>query len=342
MVSNECQDRRLERLGYAGSLAAAGVDGDDHSEHRKHSSLAFARSRLVTREGRSDEPSHPERAFVDHMNVRSATRESALFTGGLVLGAANTVRHNRQGYVAPRPFPPEDIDRTIEHALEVVDLLTACGNLAWPGIRVLEIGPGSDLTTGAVMLSRGAAGYHAVDLFDNRWQAAPDLYDRLNQALGASVRPGDLQFTQTAFPGLADLSGTFDVIVSNACLEHVADVPSLFRRLRDFAAPGCQMVHHIDGQTHMRWFRDHDPLNILRYPDSVYHRILNFPGAPNRLRASDYQRLAQDAGWSGEIVVVRRAPDAYVARTRLARRFRRYDDLDVLTFMLIAASPEKE
>ena len=91
------------------------------------------------------------------MNVRSATRESALFTGGLVLGAANTVRHNRQGYVDPRPFPPEDIDRTIEHALEVVDLLTECGNLAWPGIRVLEIGPGSDLTTGAVMLSRGAA-----------------------------------------------------------------------------------------------------------------------------------------------------------------------------------------
>ena len=67
-------------------------------------------------------------------------------------------------------------------------------------MRVLEIGPGSDLTTGAVMLSRGAAAYQAVDLFDNRWQAAEGLYDRLNQTIGASVRPEDLGFTQTAFP----------------------------------------------------------------------------------------------------------------------------------------------
>jgi SAM-dependent methyltransferase len=271
------------------------------------------------------------------MNLRAAARESGLFAAGLVLGTANTVRHNRQGYVDPRPFSPDDIDRTIEHAVEIVDLLTERGELSWPGMRVLEIGPGSDLTTGAVMLSRGAAAYRAVDLFDNRWQAAEGLYDRLNQTIEASVRPEDLRFTQTAFPDLPDLSGTFDVIVSNACLEHVAAVPSLLRRLRDFAAPGCRMVHHIDAQTHMRWFRDHDPLNILRYPDSVYRRLLDFPGAPNRLRASDYQRVALQAGWAAEIVVGRRAPDGYVARTRLARRFRRYDDLDVLTFTLVAA-----
>ena len=102
------------------------------------------------------------------------------------------------------------------------------------------------------------------------------------------------------------------------------------------------MVHHIDGQTHMRWFRDHDPLNILRYPDTVYSRLLDFPGAPNRLRASDYQRLALQAGWSGEIVVNRRAPADYVSRTRVARRFRRYDDLDVLTFTLVAAATEDQ
>jgi Methyltransferase domain len=273
----------------------------------------------------------------DQMNLTSAAREGALFAAGLLLGAANTVRHNRQGYVDPRPFSPDDVDRTIQHAVEIVDLLTECGKVDWSGLRVLEIGPGSDLTTGAVIMSRGAAAYHAVDLFDNRWQAAEGVYDRLNQTIGASVRPGDLRFTQTSFPALPDLTGTFDVIVSNACLEHVAAVPSLLRRLRDFAGPGCQMVHHIDGQTHMRWFRDHDPLNILRYPDSIYRRALDFPGAPNRLRASDYQRFALGAGWPGEIVVGRRAPDGYVSRTRVARRFRSYDDLDVLTFTLVAA-----
>ncbi len=276
------------------------------------------------------------------MNLRSTARESALFGAGLVLGAANTVRHNRQGYVDPRPFSPDDVDRTIGHATEIVDLLTECGRLDWSGLRVLEIGPGSDLTTGAIMISRGATGYHAVDLFDNRWQAADGLYDRLNQAIGADVQPQDLQFTQTAFPRLPDLAGTFDLIVSNACLEHVADVPALFIRLRDFAAPGCRMVHHIDGQTHMRWFCDHDPLNILRYPDPVYRRLLDFPGAPNRLRASDYQRYARQAGWSGDIVVNRRAAPGYASRTRVARRFRGYADLDVLTFTLVATVTGEE
>lgn len=276
------------------------------------------------------------------MNLRSAARESSLFTAGLVLGAANTVRHNRQGYVDPRPFSPADLDRTIAHAVGIVDLLAKCGELDWTGMRVLEIGPGSDLTTGAIMLGRGAALYHAVDLFDNRWQAAAGLYERLNATIGGSVSPEDLQFTQTAFPELPDLTGTFDAIVSNACLEHVADVASLFRRLRDFAAPGCRMVHHIDGQTHMRWFRDHDPLNILRYPDGLYQRLLDFPGAPNRLRASDYQRLAREAGWPGEIVVARRAPGGYLARTHVARRFRLYNDLDALTFTLVAKFPRTE
>jgi SAM-dependent methyltransferase len=276
------------------------------------------------------------------MNLRSAARESALFTAGLALGAANSVRHNRQGYVDPRPFSPADVDRTIRHTVAIVDLLAEYGELDWSGMRVLEIGPGSDLATGAVMLSRGAAAYHAVDLFDNRWQAAVGLYERLSDEIGASVRAEDLHFTQTAFPALPDLTGTFDVIVSNACLEHVGDVPSLLRRLRDFAAPGCRMVHHIDGQTHMRWFRDHDPLNILRYPDPVYRRLLDFPGAPNRLRASDYERYALQGGWSGHIVASRRAADGYVSRTRVARRFRRYDDLDVLTFTLVADVPGGE
>jgi len=271
------------------------------------------------------------------MSLTSTARETALFAGGLVLGAANTVRHNRQGYVDPRPFSADDVDRTIGHAVEIVDLLTEGGEISWPGLRVLEIGPGSDLTTGVVMLSRGAASYHAVDLFDNRWQAAEGLYDRLNQALGAAVRPEDLSFTQTAFPRLPDLAGTFDLIVSNACLEHVADVASLLGRLRDFAAPGCRMVHHIDGRTHMRWFCDADPLNILRYPEVIYRRLLDFPGAPNRLRASDYRRLALAAGWSGEILAVQRASEGYVARTRVARRFRPYEDLDVLTFTLVAS-----
>ena len=90
------------------------------------------------------------------------------------------------------------------------------------------------------------------------------------------------------------------------------------------------MVHHIDAQTHMRWIKDTDPLNILRFPDVIYRNLLDFPGAPNRLRARDFERLAGMAGWaSTRVVPGRRAPAGYVSRTRVNRRFRAYD-LDAL------------
>lgn len=263
-------------------------------------------------------------------------RNVALFAAGLVLGAANTARHRRQGYTSPRPFGAEDLDRAIDHAFGIADGLERDGHLDWRGRRVLELGPGADLGPGAIMVARGAASYEAVDLFDNRFQTPPALYERLGQRLGTSVDLKQLVFTQTSFPTLPDISGPYDLIVSNACLEHVADISNLFRRLHEVAGPGACMVHRIDGRAHMKWFRDHDPLNILRYPEPLYRRLLSFPGAPNRLRAHDYQRMANEAGWRNVSVSVgETAPQEYLSRFRAAAEFRDAD-LHALTFTVVA------
>jgi Methyltransferase domain len=267
-----------------------------------------------------------------------AAREAALFGLGLGMGAANTVRHRLRGYVNPRPFAASDVERTIAHAIGVIDRLQTTAEITWSGKRVLEIGPGSDLATGAVVLSRGASSYCAVDLFDNRDQADPALYPELSRVLGTAVDPGELAFLQTAFPELPGLAGEWELIVSNATLEHIESIPALFRRLADLAAPGARMVHHVDAQTHMRWVREIDPWNILRYPTAVYDRVLRFPGAPNRLLAGDYERAARAGGWAE--VSVRgdlRAEENYLSRTRLARPYRSAGpDLRFLTFTLIA------
>jgi hypothetical protein len=265
-------------------------------------------------------------------------RNIALYAAGLAMGAANTARHNRQGYVNPRPFGGADVGRTVRHAVEVVDRLQERGHIDWTGRRTLELGPGPDLTTGAVILARGAESYRAVDLFDNRSQAHPALYRRLADVLGTPVDPARLGFTRASFPELSEITGEFDLIVSNATLEHVAEVGPVFRSLRRLAAVDARMVHHIDGQTHMRWIKDRDPLNILRYPEVVYRNVLSFPGAPNRLRASDFQRLASLHGWSrNEIVPGRMARDEYLNAFKPAGRFAGYgDDLRLLTFTLLA------
>lgn len=254
------------------------------------------------------------------------------------MGAANTVRHRVRGYVTPRPFSAADVTRTIAHAREIVDRLEQHGDIDWRGQRVLEIGPGSDLATGAIMLHRGASKYCAVDLFDNREQADPRLYPELAATLGSPVDPDALSFCQTAFPDLPAAEGEWDLIVSNATLEHIEGIARLFQRLAGLAAPGARMVHHVDAQTHMRWVREIDPWNILRYPDRVYDRVLRFPGAPNRLLADDYVRAAETAGWSASVREGALADERYLTRARLARRFRGAGSgLRLLTFTIVAS-----
>lgn len=264
---------------------------------------------------------------------------SAYTALGLVLGAANAVRHRVRGYTTPRPFDESDVETAVEYAQVVVDRIEGLGGIEWTGKRVLEIGPGSDLAGGAVMLHRGAISYHAVDAFDNRRDVDPRLWQRLGERLDTTIDEAELRFTLATFPSLGELDGEYDLIVSNATLEHIPSIPELFEALARFTRPGCAMVHHIDAQTHMRGIREWDPLNILRYPDSVYDRLLSFPGSPNRLRAGDYEEAATAAGWTGARIVPGRMADPdYVrkAQPRLAKRFRRREDLAMLNFTLVA------
>jgi SAM-dependent methyltransferase len=239
-----------------------------------------------------------------------------------------------QGYRTPRRFRHDDYDRAFAHAFEVVDRWQERGRIDPTGRRVLEIGPGSDLGTGAVLLGRGAASYTAVDRFDLASSAPPEFYRRFGNVL-----PGALVFVSDRFPHLPRVTGPFDLVVSNATLEHVDDVPALFVRLRELLVVGGRMVHHVDAKTHMRWFERVDPLNIYRYSDSVYRTLLDFPGAPNRLLAGDYLDAATSAGFRAEIVPGKEAPGSYLAVTRpgLAPRFRPRDDLSALSFTLICS-----
>jgi SAM-dependent methyltransferase len=266
-------------------------------------------------------------------------RDAALHALGLVAGASNTLRHHLVGYRTPRPFSADDIERSADYAIDAVNSWTWWADLQPDGKRVLEIGPGPDLGTGATLVARGATRYVAVDRFPLAQGASPEFYAAMEQRLAAPVDVSKLEFVVTDFPTLPDVEGPFDIIVSNATLEHLDDVPGTFRRLAELAAPGAVMCHYVDAKAHMRWFREKDPLNILRYSDRVYRRLLSFPGAPNRLRASDFCRAAEAAGFSITVVSADVAPDDYLERLRpkLPPRWRSYrdEDLTLLDFVLV-------
>ncbi|GAA0398544.1 hypothetical protein Acor_34210 [Acrocarpospora corrugata] len=258
------------------------------------------------------------------------------WTLGLGLGLANAVRHRSRGYRSPRPYPTEEVERSVDYVVAVVDRWEADGVADWQGLRVLELGPGPDLGTGAVILSRGAASYTAADRFPLAGDASPRYYDALAERLGAPVDLDRIGYHVTDFPGLPDLAGPYDVVVSSAALEHFDDVTATFARLAELAAPGATMTHHVDGMVHMRGIRPRDPLNLLRYSDWTYRRM-SFPGVPNRLRAGDYLAAAERTGWRARIVQDRVATDSYLARVRpgLARPYRDRTDLATLTFSVV-------
>jgi len=271
----------------------------------------------------------------------SAKRQSnALWWAvGLVLSAVNAVRHRLQGYRTPRKFGTEDVGRNVDYCISVV-LTWLNSGVDVTGRRVLELGPGPDLGTGAVLLAAGAASYTAVDRFPLASSVDDRYYAELGERLGQPIDRDRLAYSVTKYPEMSDIEGPFDLIVSNAALEHFDDVPATMKRLAELLSPEGVMVHHIDGMTHMRGVRERDPLNLLRYSETLY-RMTGFPGIPNRLRASDYVAAARDAGLSAIVKARTSAPEDYLSAVRpgLGRRFRdrSLDDLSPLSFALIAS-----
>jgi cyclopropane fatty-acyl-phospholipid synthase-like methyltransferase len=253
---------------------------------------------------------------------------AAWWAAGLVAGVANAWRHRIRGYRTPRRFPNDDYDQSLRYARKVVDRWIDRSSIDLLGRDVLEIGPGPDLLTGVVLLGRGARSYLAVDLFPLATNVPAAVY----RAAGAD--PARLKYQREDFPALTGVRGSYDLVVSNATLEHIADVPALFRRLSELVPAGGLMVHHVDAKTHTRPFADRDPLNVFRFGPVIY-RAFAFPGMLNRLLSSDYLTAAENAGFDASAVLGTVADDAYLQRTRVARAFRDRDDLSQLSFTLV-------
>jgi hypothetical protein len=261
------------------------------------------------------------------------------FAVGAGLGLANAVRHRLVGYKRARPFGQDDLGRTIDHVLGVVERWRDLG-LDPRDRRILELGPGPDLGTGFALVAFGAASYTAVDRFPLVAHSNAPLYAALAKRLGvdAAATLERMEYRVGAMTLEGELGSTFDAFVSNAVLEHITDIPGTFSFMKSLGAPVAIHVHLVDAQTHMRWVRPRDPWNILRYPGWMY-RLMSFPGAPNRLLASDYVAAGQRAGLDLSVAAVDRAPEEYLRRIRpfMASPFRDRSDGDraSLVFTLV-------
>lgn len=295
-----------------------------------------------------------------------------LFLIGLIVGLPNALRRRIFGYGHPRPIHKKAIKENISYDIAVVEnfekhlkrYLSQTSPLL--GKAVLEIGPGPDLGTGIVFLAKGAKNYTAIDRFSllrenqyfyevllneleqNHLIFSETRQKELKHIISETGKKTDLENPMFVYKKLEGqrkehfrLNQKFNFVFSQAVLEHIDNVAEIFKSMYENLEAGGTICHEIDFQTHASIIRNRDPLNILRYPEWLYRSCLYFPGAPNRLRLSEYEAIARKTGFFNvEIIPLHTMSPSQVQNVKasLPFPFRNVsnEELQILSAVLIA------
>jgi hypothetical protein len=192
-------------------------------------------------------------------------------------------------------------------------------NVGWQPLEfedrhVLEIGCGSLLGFGPIALFRGAASYTAMEPgFDPCVLDEPAIVDgyylNVFKDLTAIYGPRfefpefmELLKTRTRVdrePLLeTKLSGPFDVVLSNSCLEHVFDFKESMAALHTLSASDCRFLHLVDFSNH----RSTKSLFADLYSMDPKSYLKRFDDAINLLRAPDVLAAMQEVGFEAGLV----------------------------------------
>jgi len=182
--------------------------------------------------------------------------------------------------------------------------------------NVLELGPGSDLGAGFYLLYKGVLKYNSCDIYNLVKNVPVDFYkmffNRLQKSNGiqsvsylekelekiSDNRPSDLNYVVNSnFNLLSSFEpNTIDLVFSQAAFEHFANVEDTVKQLSIVCKPNAIIIAEIDLQTHSRWIREKDPINIYRYGTFIY-KLLSAKATPNRIRPYTYYELFKIYGW---------------------------------------------
>jgi SAM-dependent methyltransferase len=208
---------------------------------------------------------------------------------------------------------PEKLSDDVNYALQIskghLELVSHYGQRL-EGLRVLELGPGINFAPQLVMASLGAR-VSVADRFLVPWDNDyhPPFYRAFRAAWNAPLPAVDQVLNDGAhspeviasFASPAEnLAGiapaTFDLVISNAVLEHVYSLPAVCREMGRVTAPGGLNMHQID-------FRDHHdfdrPLEFLIVPDDEFALEFEHINGDhgNRLRSSEARLLFEKNGF---------------------------------------------
>jgi len=289
---------------------------------------------------------------------------------GLSIAIINRFRHKIIGYGPTKNITVRKIYKNIKYDYQVINnfekrIQNIFGHEhSFKNKKILEIGPGTDLGTGLFLKARGAKIYTAVDPFkmlcankkfysqiikflENKIGVNKNFEELIKKIYLAiknnqkEIKLPDFQYLNISAEKMATcLTIKYDIILSQAVLEHINNIGEAFKQMFDVLKNKGMICHEIDFKTHTRFIKNIDPLNLLRYNKKIYDNI-SFVGSPNRLRINDYCCLARNAGFTNiKIIILDKLNNKkiQIVKKSLAKPFCDYKtvNLQVLSAVLIA------
>jgi SAM-dependent methyltransferase len=214
----------------------------------------------------------------------------------------------------------EQAEAAAHYALRVVNhYLTGLpgGRPALKGRCILELGPGTDFATSLILRGLGADAVTVADRFLSAWRQghhAP-IYRHVIRLMGerfpdADIRPlldcldagshPEQVIRQLPLPVeeiSAQACGQFDLVFSNAVLEHVRRPANAARALHELTVPGGMGFHQVDFRDHRDMSR---PLEFLLPDEGSFQDMFegSFGECGNRIRPHQWRYLLQEAGFA--------------------------------------------
>lgn len=214
-----------------------------------------------------------------------------------------------------------DIENAADRAIEIYNNLysIALSYVRKPlfGLKILEIGPGSDFGPQLLLASQGASvivadrflarwdeEYHRplYEMLLQRWDGPADAVKRCLSD-GGYVNSG-VQLLEEPAEDLSSIeTASIDLITSFAVLEHISNLSAVVRELSRVSVPGAIAYHGIDMRYHAFFER---PLEHLVPADDEFLRVAEpaFFEMGNRIRSSEFWAAFEAEG----LEVVARVP----------------------------------
>ncbi|OYD80896.1 class I SAM-dependent methyltransferase [Azospirillum brasilense] len=179
----------------------------------------------------------------------------------------------------------DEISQAVDYALQVGKNYISQINALPDGLegrRVLEIGPGSDFGPALLLASAGAK-VSIIDRFVAEWQddyhrplytALRDRWPGDPSPFNAVLAAGGYSDVITVFScAMEDIveDQKFDIIISNAVLEHMRDIGQAVESMARITIPFGWGLHQIDFRDHRNFSK---PLEYLLYTDEEFEEKL--------------------------------------------------------------------